>query len=101
MKTKNSFSINKKTVSVIVLALMLFTFAFQWYAFAASDIVGDVNQDGQLDVKDTMLCFRHIAEITPFTDEQQKQADANHDGVVNMKDITTMQVAIGNSIILH
>lgn len=83
-----------KTFSIITLLVFSFIFVANFsVVYATSDVIGDINGDGQLDIKDIMLCANHVAEFDfNLTDKQIKLADVNKDGKVNVKDVTFMQV---------
>lgn len=57
-------------------------------------LLGDVNLDGVLDVRDATAMQRAIADIVPFTEEQMAVADFDGNGIFNIMDVTMVQYAI-------
>ena len=55
------------------------------------NIIGDVNQDKKITIRDVTAFQRHLAELKPFTNEQLALADTNGDGAVNIDDATHLQ----------
>lgn len=53
--------------------------------------VGDVDFSKKIDVTDTTVTQKYCAGLAKFTEAQKFFADANCDGVVNVKDATTIQ----------
>ena len=47
---------------------------------------GDINQDGKITARDSMLAQRYAINLTQFTEEQLKNADVDLNGKVNTKD---------------
>lgn len=58
------------------------------------NILGDVNNDGKINIKDATLIQKHTAKATKLSKEQIKKADVNKDGKVNIKDATALQKQI-------
>ena len=80
--------------SLVILSIFLFLFIFSYIASAAP--LGDVNDDGEINVLDVVLVMKHVLEIEELDDNQQKLADVNCDGVINVQDVTLiMQYALG------
>ena len=67
--------------------------------FPDSEISGDINQDGSLDVIDIVSAVGFIIDTTEPTDEQLVYADTNTDGNLDVLDIVLMVSIIlnGNS----
>ena len=64
------------------------------YALAISKsnfLIGDINQDGNVDIKDATLIQKYLANIVDFNDEQLAVADTNGDGSVSIADATQIQ----------
>ena len=64
------------------------------YALAISKsnfLIGDINQDGNVDIKDATLIQKYLAKIVDFNDEQLATADTNGDGSVSIADATQIQ----------
>ena len=58
--------------------------------------LGDVNNDGVIDVKDVVLTMRYALDLAVYTDREKKAADVNGDGVVDVMDVTLiMRRALG------
>lgn len=54
---------------------------------AAEDaVVGDLNQDGSLDVTDAVLLGKAAAGAVELSAAQKSSADVNHDGTVDSSD---------------
>lgn len=72
------------------------------YAIWAKDVseakIGDVNNDGAVDITDATMIQKHIANIVDFTDDKKGAADINGDGVVNIFDATSVQKYIAQLI---
>ena len=58
------------------------------------NILGDVNGDGKVNVKDVTAIQKHIAKSNELTKEQLEKADINGDGKVTVKDATALQKKI-------
>ncbi|MGN0558920.1 MAG: dockerin type I domain-containing protein [Acutalibacteraceae bacterium] len=54
-------------------------------------VLGDVNGDGKVNVKDVTTIQKSAASIITLSDEQSKAADVNKDGKVNVTDATAIQ----------
>ncbi len=72
------------------------------YAIWTKDVseakIGDVNNDGAVDITDATMIQKHIANIVDFTDDKKGAADINGDGVVNIADATSVQKYIAQLI---
>ena len=62
--------------------------------------LGDINQNGTVEIQDVTALQRHLAEFTnsdgsPIVDEENEEvfkiADVNHDGSISIADITMIQ----------
>ena len=49
-------------------------------------LLGDVNNDGKVNIKDWNMVYNYINETRKLTNEEFKRADVNMDGKVNIKD---------------
>ena len=58
------------------------------------NIVGDVNNDGELDILDIVATVQHIVGGTQLTGSALQNADYNNDGDVNILDLVQMTQAI-------
>ena len=56
-----------------------------------SALIGDVNQDGKVDITDATEIQKYLVQLVSFNDEQFKLADTNGDGKVNIIDVTQIQ----------
>lgn len=61
------------------------------------DIRGDINGDGYVNMNDSTLCLKHIADQGTLTGEQLKAADLNGDSVINVGDLTLLLNIINNN----
>ncbi len=57
---------------------------------------GDVNGDGEVNIRDVTLVMQHILGLHTLAGEQIEAADVNDDGGVDIRDVTRiMQIALG------
>lgn len=57
---------------------------------------GDINGDGEIDVRDVTLLIRYTLGLESFDEEQKKRADVNGDGEINVQDAALlMQYVLG------
>lgn len=85
--------------SKIVLALLAIVFLLMLFSPAVlAQMLGDVNNDGNIDIRDVTLVQRHVLGYQPpLTASQFTAADVNGDGVVNVVDVNLMmQYILGN-----
>lgn len=61
-------------------------------------ILGDVNGDRKLNIRDATRIQKYLAKLTVFNNEQVFLGDFNEDKVVNIKDATTIQKKLANVI---
>lgn len=54
-------------------------------------LLGDVDLDGRVAIKDATLIQMYLASMHDFTDEELLAADVNQDKVINIHDITMLQ----------
>ena len=47
----------------------------------------DVNEDGQLTMRDVLLLYRHFRGLSPLNASLLPTADVNGDGKVNLQDV--------------
>ncbi|MBQ5399326.1 MAG: starch-binding protein [Ruminococcus sp.] len=57
----------------------------------AATAKGDVNLDGNFDVRDATAVKRYVAKLITLTNEQKKIADVDKNGDVDVRDATKMQ----------
>ncbi len=72
----------KKIISLVLVAVMVFSLSV--VAFAAK--LGDVNGDGKVAAADALLVLQASAGLRTLTADQQKRADYNKDGKVSAID---------------
>ncbi len=60
--------------------------------------LGDVNQDGNVNIKDATLIQKHLANLETLNSEKLKLADTNKDGYVSVKDATQIQKYVAKMI---
>lgn len=61
-------------------------------------LVGDINQDGNVDAKDTALIKNYLAGTANLTGDALRAADTNGDYVVNANDRTLLTQYLANDI---
>jgi DNA uptake protein ComE-like DNA-binding protein len=71
----------------LVLLSLLFFFLFA-YTPAFAFILGDVNNDGLIDVRDLVLVSRYSKGLEDFNSAQKEAADVNLDSVVDDQDVS-------------
>lgn len=54
-------------------------------------ILGDVNLDGVVNLKDSAQIQLYVSDKTEFTEQQKRLADYNQDGTINLKDSFAIQ----------
>ncbi len=85
-----------KTLFILLMVLFLVFTVYSVTTGAPGIPYGDVNDDGEIDVRDVVLVMRYVLEVEGLTDDQIKAADVNADGEVNVRDATLiMQYALG------
>ncbi len=61
-----------------------------------SRLPGDISGSNTVDVQDVAMVTRHVLNYASLSEEQQKIADVNKDGVVDVRDVTLiMQFVLG------
>ena len=81
----------KKYVIMLFTVLVFICSVSIMSAFADSFAAGDVNCDGDVNIKDATLIQRYAVSLVEFSDKEMKLADVNADGDVNIKDATMVQ----------
>lgn len=61
-------------------------------------ILGDVNLDGKVNIKDATTLQKHLAKIIKLDENSLKVSDTNRDGKISISDATTIQKKIANLI---
>jgi len=84
-------------LAILLLSLiLLFSFTSHTAPTASAYTLGDVNNDGRIDVQDVTLVTRHVIGIEDLSASQMEAADVNGDGQINVQDVTlVMQKALG------
>ena len=54
-------------------------------------LLGDVNGDGKVNIKDATMIQKAAAKIIELTDDEKLRADVNADNKNNVKDATAIQ----------
>lgn len=89
------YEINESTIGIKVDSDNNGTYETELETKPADDtLLGDVNLDGKLNVKDATAIQKHLASIAPLNDKGLAVADFNTDGKVNIKDATAIQKKI-------
>ncbi|MBR1481954.1 MAG: starch-binding protein [Ruminococcus sp.] len=72
---------------------MIYTADGKWipYEEPRERLMGDVNDDGKVDIADASLIQRASIDLEAFTDAQNTLADVNEDGKVSILDVTCVQ----------
>lgn len=70
------------------------TYVLEGAVLNITGTLGDVNDDGYINVTDLTLTAAHVKSIRFMTDEVQLLADVNCDGTVNITDITRLAAHI-------
>ena len=55
-------------------------------------LIGDVNLDGRVDIRDVTAIQRHLAELEPLSDQALALTDTNGDGEIDISDATHLQM---------
>lgn len=73
------------------------------FAVANSDNIklGDVNFDGEVDLKDILLIQKHMAELIALSEAAKKAADVNCDGQIDLHDIIDIQKYLAELIVFN
>jgi len=82
----------RKVGAKVTLALLsVFILLILLVSTVSSQMLGDVNFDGVVDIRDVVLVQRHILGYQPpLTSVQLTAADVNSDGMVNVVDVNLM-----------
>ncbi len=59
-------------------------------------VLGDVNNDGAVNINDVTDIQRNLAELEEFDEYQQLAADANQDGAPDISDATAIQMYLAD-----
>lgn len=72
--------------------------SYRYYVYADGEnsdsyvgLIGDVNGDGKISLKDSTLIKLHLSGLLEFTDEQLIRADVFKDGNITMRDSTAIR----------
>ncbi|MDD6435099.1 MAG: dockerin type I repeat-containing protein, partial [Clostridiales bacterium] len=80
----------KKRILSILLTLCMVLMLVPATAFAET-LIGDIDRDGDVTVKDAVCLQNYLDGLISFTDEEFLVADFNGDGRVNYTDLTELQ----------
>lgn len=72
-----------------------------WTPNTSTVKIGDINNDGVVNITDATMIQKQLVNLMEFTKEQKAAADTNGDGIVNITDATNIQksiVQISNSL---
>ncbi|GHU81386.1 hypothetical protein AGMMS50284_0980 [Clostridia bacterium] len=61
-------------------------------------LIGDINNDGEVDLVDVVLIQKKLAKLVSFTDEQEFFADVNFDEKVDLADVVLIQKYIAKLV---
>ena len=90
------FSSRKVLICGVILAMLSQIFAFTPLP-AKANILGDIDDNGQIQTYDAALITQYVASIIDFTDAQKVAADANGDGKISSLDAHVIgDYAVGN-----
>lgn len=67
-------------------------FSFTSDSYGNDAVIGDVNSDGNINVKDTTLIQKHLVNDAALNNTQIKIADTNFDNTVSIRDATIIQM---------
>ncbi len=77
-----------KAVALLLIVTLLI-FAFSTMSMSAPGVsLGDVNDDGEINVQDVVLVMQYVIGLRNLTNDQLEAADVNRDGRVNVQDAT-------------
>ena len=93
----------KRTVAVVAALALLIAVFSAMVVFAAPEqeiyyVIGDVDLDGEVAIKDATFVQKVIAGIIEKPDSFDYIADVTGDGKVDIRDVTTIQRYINGSI---
>lgn len=83
-------AIDKKVVNATNKAKATYSTAVDFGA-AVEGMLGDVNNDGTVDIQDATVLQRYFAEFTNIGTVNLAVADVNRDGKINIRDVTQIQ----------
>lgn len=86
MKTKNTLFISLITFIIILTQCSTF-----FAATINNGLLGDVNNDDKISIRDATLIQMYCAEIISLSNEETIKADVNEDDNVDIKDVTFLQ----------
>ncbi len=67
-------------------------FSFTSDSYGNDAVIGDINADGNINVKDTTLIQKHLVNDAAINNTQIKIADTNFDNTVSIRDATLIQM---------
>lgn len=70
---------------------------FTFIALDKPELIGDVNNDGKLDVADVTYLQMYLSGDSSYVIQNTKEADANGDGKIDVADVTQIQNIIASA----
>ena len=64
------------------------------YLATSSGVLGDVNGDGLVTLKDVLILRKVVAGVATLPDVYADNADVNRDGIVTLKDILLLRKVV-------
>lgn len=84
------------TKPLVCCAIFLFLVMITLASSASAALLGDVNNDGIINVQDVVLVNSHVLGLSTLTSTQKIAADVNGDGTINILDVTLItQMSLG------
>lgn len=92
--TDNAAAVTKSGFSAELAPNSVTTYVIDGAVILTTGHIGDVNNDGQINVTDITIVAAHIKSRRLLEDEAQELADINGDGSINVTDITRIAAHI-------
>lgn len=73
------------------------TFVIKAVTTKSGAMLGDVDQNGIINIKDVTTIQKYIANVLELGDNAKKNADFNQDGIININDATAVQKHIASN----
>ncbi len=81
----------KRFLSILIAVIMAFSVVPVVSAEEGRVLLGDVNLDGKVNIRDVTLLQKYVANIVELSETQLRAIDANGDKNLNIKDATSLQ----------
>lgn len=81
----------KRFLSILIAVIMAFSVVPVVSAEEGRALLGDVNLDGKVNIRDVTLLQKYVANIVELSETQLRAIDANGDKNLNIKDATSLQ----------